>query len=279
MLSEALDVFSQDLLGCKIATVNTLMNRFKHSGAFGDLIYSLPIVKHFGGGEFYLHLDQLNWVGQHYYGSAPNPFHKGRMTAKDLESLRPLLEAQDYITRVDSLDPSSTEITHNLDKFRVPFVGHPGNYVDIYADVFGIKDPEVKSRLRNEAWLTVPEVKTVEGRTIAVNRTHRWIAPTLPEEWTTWKEEAAKECFFLGLPDEYEKFIKDTGWDIPYVETQNLLEMAQYIAGADQYIGNQSVGLALAIGLGAQYLCEIRRDLPAERNECFFPLHPFGEYF
>lgn len=252
------------------------MKKFKHSGAFGDLIYSLPIVKHFGGGEFYVHLDQLNWIGQHYYGSTPNPFHQGRFTAKDVESLHGLLEAQEYITKVDILDPQTTEVTHNLDRFRKPFVGHPGNYVDIYADVFNVKDKET---LRNTPWLTVPEVKHCGERTIAVNRTHRWIPTELPSEWAGWKEEAAKECFFLGLPNEYEKFIKDTGWDIPYQETKDLLEMAQYIAGADQYIGNQSVGLALAIGLGTQFLCEIRRDLPMERNECYFPGHPKGEYF
>ena len=35
------------------------MNKFKHSGTLGDIIYSLPIVKYFGGGEFYLHLHQI----------------------------------------------------------------------------------------------------------------------------------------------------------------------------------------------------------------------------
>jgi hypothetical protein len=51
-----------------------------------------------------------------------------------------------------------------------------------------------------------------------------------------------------------------------------MLELAQYIAGADLYIGNQSQGLALAIGLGVeQVCCEARVDMPLARNECYFP--------
>jgi len=96
-------------------------NNFKHSGAFGDLIYSLPMVKHFGGGGFYLHLGQLNWIGQHYYGSAPQEFHQGRLTLQDFDFMKSFMEAQDYISHFEILDASRTEITHNLDRFRPPF--------------------------------------------------------------------------------------------------------------------------------------------------------------
>ena len=114
-------------------------NTFKHSGTLGDLIYSLPLVKHFGGGKFYLHLNQVDWIGQHYYGAKPNPFHQGRMNAQDYEFMKSFMRAQDYIEDFLPLDPKATEITHNLDKFRPLFVGHPGNYVDIYAHAFGSK--------------------------------------------------------------------------------------------------------------------------------------------
>ena len=255
------------------------MKRFKHSGAFGDLIYSLPIMKHFGGGEFYLHLNQIDWVGQHYYGSPPNPFHRGRLTEADANSLRPLLEAQDYVTKFDIMQ-SSTEITHNLDRFRAPFVGHPGNYVDIYADVFGLRDPQVKQSLRETPWLTVPTTTDLGDRRVVINRTQRWIPPEVPEQWAQWKEEGAEAmAIFVGSPEEYELFKSQVGWDIPYHPTQNLLELAQAIAGAEQFIGNQSVALSLAIGLGVEYCCEIRRDLPTERNECYFPNQPGGDYF
>ena len=251
--------------------------KFKHSGTFGDLIYSLPIVKHFGGGEFYLHLNQIDWITQHYYGGKPNPVHQGRLNQQDFELLEPLLNAQDYISSVDVMQ-RDTEITHNLDRFRAPFVGHPGNYVDIYAAVFGLMS--ARQQLRTTPWLTVPSVLKVDDRSVAVHRTERWLPDQISSVWAEWREQdAEKVAFFLGLPHEYDAFKSATGWDIPYQQTGNLLEMAQYIAGADQFIGNQSVGLSLAIGLGVEYCCEARTDLPLERNECYFPDQPGGTYF
>ena len=89
-------------------------NSFKHSGTHGDIIYSLAVMKYLGGGEFYLHLGQTDWIGHHYYGAPPQEFHQGRMNEKDLSMLRPLLLCQDYISKCAALDPTTTEITHNL---------------------------------------------------------------------------------------------------------------------------------------------------------------------
>jgi hypothetical protein len=255
------------------------VNKFKHSGAFGDLIYSLPLVKHFGGGDFYLHLNQIDWIGMNYYGSKPDPFHQGRLTEKDYEFMQDFMLAQEYINEFSILD-STSEVTHNLDRFRPVFVGHPGNYVDIYAAVFGFKDPEIRSTLRNTAWLTVPETKQVKGRGIAINRTLRWIPPSLGKQWYDWRHQGVEQnAFFLGLEHEYDAFKKATDWNIPYQPVNSMLELAQYIAGAEKFIGNQSVALSLAIGLGTKFSCELRKDLPLERNECYFKDHPRGFYF
>ena len=90
---------------------------------------------------------------------------------------------------------------------------------------------------------------------------------------------AEADAIFVGHESEYLKFKQEMQWDIPYHHTANLMELAQVIAGADQFIGNQSVSLALAIGLGVDFACEARSDLPMERNECWFPEHPKGDYF
>ena len=121
---------------------------FKHSGTLGDLIYSLPIVRYLNGGKFYLHLNQVDWIGKYYYGADPNPFHQGRMTMQDFNFMESFMKAQDYIESFQPLDPRTVEITHNLDRFRAPFVGHPGNYVDLYANVFGLADPTLQQMLR-----------------------------------------------------------------------------------------------------------------------------------
>jgi len=255
---------------------NNKILRFKHSGALGDLIYALPVVKHFGGGEFYLHLGQMDWIGMYYYGSAPNPFHQGRMTAQDYNYMQSFMRAQDYITEFDAFSPER-EITHNLDRFRPAFVGHPTNYIDLYAQVFGIDQP-----LANQPWLTVPAPRPIPGRPIVINRTERWIPPTPGAQWAEWRSQGwADQAVFVGLENEYQKFQADTGWTTtPWVATPTMLDLAQVIAGASMFIGNQSSALALAIGLGvADIRCEARKDMPLERNECYFPQMQNVEYF
>jgi len=254
------------------------MNSFKHSGTTGDLIYSLPIVKHLNGGNFYLHLDQINTIGMHYYGNAPQGYHQGRMNKKDLEFLTPFMNYQSYITEFREL-LKTDEITHNLDRFRKPFVGHPGNYVDLYADVFGIKDIGVKKQLRTQPWLTAPVSKDFQGR-IIVNRTGRWVPQELNTKWQEWRDQDLdQKALFIGHHDEYKNFILQTKWRAEYWPTTSLLDVAEAINSSDFFIGNQSAALAIAIGLGKTFWCEARRDLPTERNECYFPDQPDGNYF
>ena len=255
-----------------------MTKRFKHSGTLGDLVYSLPIVKHFGGGEFYLHLNQVDWIGQYYYGSKPTPFHQGRMTDKDYEFMESFMLAQSYITRFDTVS-TDTEITHNLDRFRPIFAGHPGNYVDCYCEAFAVQDSGVRAMIRDTPWLTVPEPIRQADHPYVINRTARWNRPDSLAQWLSLKEQAGSAAMFVGLPEEYAAFREFTNWDLAYYETHTMLELAQVIAGAEQFLGNQSVALSMAIGLGVDWACEARGDLPLERNECWFPNHTNGEYF
>lgn len=255
------------------------MNKYKHSGTMGDLLYSMAIVRHLGGGEFYLHQNQVDWIASHYYRAEPLPFHQGRMNDRDFQFMESFIRAQSYITGFDRLDPKTTEITHNLDLFRPIFVGHPGNYVDIYASIWGITDPETLAELRNTPWFTVPEPKKLEGIDFVVNRTERWVSPTPHPAYSQWRDEGVDQrSVFVGLKSEYDRFIAQTGWRTEYYPTETMLDLAAVIAAADQFIGNQSQCLALAIGLGTDWVCEARQDLPLERNECWFPDHPRGDY-
>jgi hypothetical protein len=256
-------------------------NSFKHSGTLGDLIYALPVVQHLGGGDFYLHMNQIDYLSQRYYGVNAPVFHSGRMNINDFEFMKDFMRVQNYITKFEPMDPRTAEITHNLDRFRDLFVRHPGNYVDCYADVFNIKDDNVKRTLRNTAWLDVPSVIEVPDRDVVINRTLRWVPPQLSPIWQDWQAQGVEQrAVFVGLGDEYTAFCQATGWDIPYRPTGTLLEVAQLIAGAKVFIGNQSAALAVALGLGhTDIWCEGRRDLPMERNECYFPLRPGLHYF
>ena len=254
---------------------------FKHSGTLGDLIYGLSVVKYLGGGDFYLHMNQIDYLSRHYYGVPAPAFHAGRMNDQDFDFMRSFMLAQTYITKFEKMDPRTSEITHNLDNFRTAFIQHPGNYVDIYAQSNRITDPETITNLRNTAWLSVPSPKIVDGRDVVINRTARWIPPQLSPVWQQWHKDGMEDrAMFIGLPSEHEEFKRATGWNIPHQPTTSLLEVAEYIAGSKVFVGNQSVALSLAIGLGHQeILCEVRRDLPSEKNECFFKDRPGITYF
>lgn len=256
------------------------MKTFKHSGTFGDIIYGLSLVKQLGGGKLYLQLDNINRITQHYYGTLPNPFHRGRMTESDYEFMKEFMLCQNYIEDFAIWNSVTDKITDDLDLFRPLFVRHPGNYVDVFADVWQINDPGARHTMRNQAWLTVTNPKRIPGKDQIINRTSRWIQPNLNPIYNDLRDQGAETtALFVGLESEYEKFKTDTGWNIDYYPTRTMLELAEIIAGADQFIGNQSMALSLAIGLGVPFACELRRDLPLERNECYFPEHPNGEYF
>jgi hypothetical protein len=256
------------------------MKSYKHSGAFGDLIYSLPMVKHFGGGDFYLHLNQIDWIGQHYYGAPPNQFHQGRLTEGDFEFMESFMLAQSYINGFEILNPNTHAITHNLDRFRPVFVGHPTNYIDIYSGVFGLNPDEARI-CASTPWLTVPEPTKLEGRDIVINRTQRWIPGTPGGQWAEWQTQGYEtRAVFVGLEAEYAAFTQTVGWNIPWVTTKNMLELASVIAGATTFIGNQSQCYALAVGLGVPNIrCEARVDMPLARNECYFPNMDNVTYF
>jgi hypothetical protein len=255
------------------------MKTFKHSGTLGDIVYGLALMKHFTGGDFYLHLNQVDWIGKHYYGNLPDPFHQGRMNEADFKFMKEFMLAQDYITDFKILDPNKDAITHNLDRFRTLFVGHPANYITTYCMAFGISDADTLLKLNTEPWLSVPT--PVITKPYVINRTARgFTAPGCNDVWKSWKEKGIDyQSVFVGLPEEHTAFETLTGWKIDYYPTKNMLELASVIAGADQFMGNQSVALSIAQGLRVPYAFEARQDLPLERNESYFPNHDNGAYF
>lgn len=258
-----------------------MTQKFKHSGTMGDIVYGLAVMKRLGGGEFYLHLGQVDWIARHYYGSQPDPYHKGKMSEKEFEFMRDFMQAQDYITHFGILDVANTEITHNLDRFRPIFVGHPTNYINIYCTVFGITDPTEQTKVSDGPWLTVPQPRPIAGKPYVINRSPRgFTSVDCNAVWGVWREQGTDaESVFVGLPDEYEAFKKLTGWNIDYYPTKTMLELAEVIAGCDQFMGNQSVALSIAQGLRIPYAFEARIDLPIERNESYFPNHENGDHF
>ena len=240
---------------------------FRHSGTFGDLIYSLSVVKKMGGGTFAVHLENIEkCVAQ--YGYRPDevdPAHKGRFRNADLDLIRPLLSRQPYI---NSVTVWTGDHDVDLDRFRgVLFRGFEGNYVEAYHRTF---DMPVTADIYNETWLEA-DAKIVAP--IVINRTFRYRCPNGTGTWQNLLEQAniSQNGIFVGTQEEHEDFEKSTGFHVQYYPVQDFKELADVIAGADLFMGNQSAAYSVAMGLGKSSVLETIKIKPLQNNECYFP--------
>lgn len=228
-------------------------NTFLHSGDLGDAIYAMHIVSALGGGQIFL---------------VSRPVTKA-FTPERVAALKPLLMAQPYI--VDVVDGEPLEpVTHDFSTFRQG--GHPfgNNLVELQARW-------VERRLTTKippvtgAWLSVPDVE-YNGR-VVVHRSARYQNANFP-----WKQLAAHygdRMIAVGFPEEHQALERVTNRKIEFARTNDLLELAQLIAGAALFMGNQSSPLAVAIGLGVPVMQETCQHIP----DCVFPAMPIQYVF
>lgn len=196
------------------------MQVFSHSGDLGDIIYSLPTIRAAGGGVLKL----FDFPGRTAHG----------MTKSKVDRIRPLLELQPYIERVEW---SPVFCDSSLNGFR-SHRSH-GNLADMHLATHGFGWEH-----RIERWLSVPELTA--GPKVIVNKTPRYENPHFD-----WKAVVAKYGYaigFIGDPQEHGFFCEAYG-EVPYVVATDLLQMATLIAGADLFIGNPSLAAAIAEGL------------------------------
>ncbi|OWK45744.1 TylF/MycF/NovP-related O-methyltransferase [Fimbriiglobus ruber] len=203
---------------------------FSHSGDIGDLIAALATVKALGGGHLRLF---------------PSSHTGYRMTRERAESLRPLLEAQTYLASVQWAEgPTGT----NLDAWRGRYNSRL-NIADMVADCHGAEHFP-----RERPWLTVPRVNRVAR--VVFHRSNRYLnwnfVPALKRAWRTYHLDAV----FVGSSDEHRDFVLHVG-PVAYYPTRDHLELAEVIAGADLYIGNQSGNWWLAEALKTPALLEV----------------------
>ena len=240
---------------------------FKHSGTFGDLIYGLSVVKKMGGGTVAVALGNIEKCVAEY-GYRPDevdPAHKGRFRNADLDLIRPLLTRQSYITQA-TVWTGDQDV--DLDRFRgVLFRGFEGNYVEAYYRTFDLSfTPDVY----NETWLEADANKVAP---VVINRTSRYRCPNGTGAWQGLLEQAniGQNGIFVGNKDEHEDFENSTGFRVQYYPVQDFKQLADVIAGADLFMGNQSAAYSIAMGLGKASVLETIKIKPLANNECYFP--------
>jgi hypothetical protein len=200
---------------------------YTHGGSAGDVIYHLAPIKDLGGGELYLNLN------------GPPDF---RMSRERIESLLTLICVQPYITKAGLCE---APVGINLDRLHENW-RHGLNMSDLLSDMLGI--PRTS---RTEPWLSVPE--KVAAAAVIMHRSPRYHVDDFP--WPRIVETYGKDAVFVGEEAEHREFTARHG-HVPYYKTRNFLELAQVIAGAILFIGNQSSPAAVAEGLKANKILE-----------------------
>jgi len=237
---------------------------YSTSGNLGDIIWGLPVIKQLGGGELNLIPGGIPDAIRKYNNGPVFPEYENRLSQKDFDMIEPLLEAQSYITKVTFEKHKAFD--YDLDLFRGT-VGQAftKNFIETYAETFKI--PADYS-----PWLTVTPKKIAKT---VITRTTRYHSPktsTIP----TWikllrEHKASTEAIFVGLPDEHKAFQDLFNITITHYKVNNFLEIAEVIAGADRFIGNQTFANGLARGLDKETFLELRSvDCYIEKENCHY---------
>lgn len=237
------------------------MTTFSTIGTFGDTIYSLSAINLMGSGELYVKLNAIDDFCRntlHWASAGP---HAGRYTQRDYEIIEPLLKAQKYLHLVKPWQGQA--IDHPLENHYKCWIprGWEGNQTECYAILcgFNINDPVIKQKVLHEPWLTPLEPIKIPGKSLVINRTDRYLPGKPTKEWENWLT-LLDSAVFVGSESEHAYFEETFKKKIDFFKTNDLLELAKVIQGADLFIGNQSVALSIAIGLGIPFRCELRKD-------------------
>lgn len=230
---------------------------YSHAGDAGDVIFSLPVIRALGGGTLALHAE--SWTRE-------------RMTESKVQSIRSLLITQPYIQDVRWLAPNE-KADINLNDFRSEYFRtfrHPNfpkrrNLCEWILRTHGVDPAE-----QEKQWLFVEprrEARVIINRTGA-GRDGRYVYRNPAFPWRKVLHQYHGQFAFVGTAKEHKEFTNRMNWQqgypfpIPYLETPNLLTLAQVIAGADLFIGNQSLPYAIAEGLKKRAVLEVCPWLP-----------------
>lgn len=218
---------------------------FGHSGDFGDIVFALALIERSGGG--------------HHVRLYDRPYTKAISTRANV--IVPLLEAQPYVKSVQMAEPD--ENTIDLSKFRSHY--QPDRTLLMSHCLYAARAYGTPVARGADAWLTAKPSETTNGR-VVIARSPRYHNDKFP--WKRILAHYGDACVFIGLREEHSAFEAAFGL-VDYLKTDNLLDVAEAIAGSDLFVGNQSSPNSVAEGLKHSRILEVN-----ERNpDCIYPNH------
>ena len=162
--------------------------------------------------------------------------------------LLPLLKEQSYLKDVDLYTGDPTEAWNHYDvhagEFHKDDLGMQ-NLTNFHAKKYGLD-----LKILNNPWLEVESSQKIDdSRDIIINRTLRYRGND--NYYFFNRERINQRGAFVGLPQEHLDFVTRFSCpDLPYVQTNTALELAEVINGHHNFIGNGSLPASIAIGLG-----------------------------
>lgn len=210
------------------------MLSFQHAGDAGDIVYSLPVVRYMGGGDFYLQ---------------PANYTRVKMVPERVDLFKRLLESQPYINEVKFHYGRSTSVDLNFFRSRMTEHLWDETLVEMHCRAFDVPESEL-----DKPWISVEP--RIEAKVI-INLTPRYRNKSFP--WSDVYEEYCNDAAFVGSKDEHAQFVAYYG-PIPHCDTKDLMDVARVIRGSKLFIGNQSCPLAIAHAMHHPTLCEYSRN-------------------
>lgn len=209
---------------------------FNHSGALGDILYSLTFAR-----EYSLSKDSpmigLNLQVGVPTQSNPQDSRTVLMSKESADWLKPLLVAQPYIHMV-TVDPREPQSALNLSRVRrLPLFHSAGDIRYYYYCLVGDALPKDFAKPVLDV---TPDPRSKDR--VIVFRSARYHNPFV--NYNEFRHLQSK-LLFLGLPEEHEAFCKEW-FKVEYLAVKDALEAARLIKGASLTLGNQTCLFAIA---------------------------------
>lgn len=215
---------------------------FLHSGNFGDIVYSLPSIKSLcmkRGASAVLYL-KLNVPSG--FNEKTHPVGAVQLNRQMYDMAYPLLMSQPYIKEVAIYNDQ--EVDYDLDLFRKECKNLSSGCIQSwYSNAF----PELRPNLFEQSLF----ISTAPNDMIIVNRTSRYNNVLI--DYSTLRK--YDNVFFVGVESEF-KTMSLHNRNMQHLKVKDFLELAEFIAGATLFIGNQSMAFAIAEQLKVRRILE-----------------------
>ena len=232
--------------------------KFRHSGDMGDIIAGLYTVKHIcekenAVAELYLDTNggKDNPIIMRQSGGLGNKFNNA-----NYEFLKPLLEIQRYIRKVDKYN-KSVFVDYDLDDFRKVFFDRKALEAThmnlLYAHQYAFDIPLGYEK----PWLDWIDVPTT--RKTLISRSTRYHSSD--QMYLIRRNETGMS--FMGTDIEAKSFLDCTRIETSRVSITNALDAAKQICASEEFLVNGTLFYWIAVGLGHKKIWhEVGVDIP-----------------